>query len=693
MTDRNCLSEHSLSPGPAARSVFAQYWYVDDNTDSLVEIKNHLEVPLVLSPRVRLSTGELLEFVPLMIGPFETVRRSLRAQLSDGLLATSPEPSHGPHRWGNGSRAHSLLGNMQLHPLYPDHASAADFSAWIVVEDTVEGIAIAYPFKTSVASSNQVLEGMWWRPHATISVYYALQNPSDRALGVRLDLFRSDGTRMAVEDLELEPFGFRLLDLSEWVSRDDAEVGGVRLTPADTSGSLLARGMAVEEGRGFSASLEAHAYLGDIPTEGPCELHASTLIFGDLGALLRGVGVIVHPHLLLRNVSRTPLEVECAVAGKDSSGGESRMPLRRMTLEAGEAVHVDLELQRRDSEAGLADGIASLEIVHQGRPTDLVAEVISVDETGDFCLYDRVVNLHSYDLATLAAISFSLSEDRRTFLVVKNVTHRAQRARVLIDYRQGTECYEQVLELAARGFAVVDLAQLRAEQVPDAMNRSLPADARFGGCMIAADEPGTLIGGDPTFVLKRSAGTTGLLGEAAGLASDGFSCLAEPGGPGGGGMAPPPQGVKIYPSTPFPGKECLVSKGCGGEHRAIDVGFTGIKVGRKVFPLEAGRVTDVVRNRPHCDRPDCQPNGVIIRGRDGAYTLYYHVSAPASLKVGDDVGVGTVIGEIDLSGESTGPHLHIERHRAGFGGTFSERESSAGEDFITCNFATGCSHQ
>lgn len=213
MIEKNRLSESSVSPGPAAQWVFAQYWYVDDTTDSVVEVKNHLEIPLILSPRVRLSTGELLELVPLTLRPFETVRLSLRAQLS-GLLVPTPGPFQGPDRWGNGSRAHSLLGNMYLLPLYPDRASAADFSAWIVVEGTVEGIALVYPFKTS-GSSSEVLEGIWWRPYEATSVYYALQNTSDRPLGVRLDVFRSDGVSIAAEDLEVEPLGFQLLDLTE----------------------------------------------------------------------------------------------------------------------------------------------------------------------------------------------------------------------------------------------------------------------------------------------------------------------------------------------------------------------------------------------------------------------------------------------------------------------------------------------
>ena len=56
-------------------------------------------------------------------------------------------------------------------------------------------------------------------------------------------------------------------------------------------------------------------------------------------------------------------------------------------------------------------------------------------------------------------------------------------------------------------------------------------------------------------------------------------------------------------------------------------------------------------------------NGVIIRHSDGTYALYGHV-APGKVKVGQQVPQGYVLGQTDLSGRTTGYHLHFEYWRA-----------------------------
>ena len=55
-------------------------------------------------------------------------------------------------------------------------------------------------------------------------------------------------------------------------------------------------------------------------------------------------------------------------------------------------------------------------------------------------------------------------------------------------------------------------------------------------------------------------------------------------------------------------------------------------------------------------------NGVIIQNSDGRKQLYNHV-AP-TVKVGQTVSAGTLIGRTDRSGNQTGPHLHFETWNA-----------------------------
>jgi hypothetical protein len=79
----------------------------------------------------------------------------------------------------------------------------------------------------------------------------------------------------------------------------------------------------------------------------------------------------------------------------------------------------------------------------------------------------------------------------------------------------------------------------------------------------------------------------------------------------------------------------------------------------------AGKVVKVVRGRKHGDRsrvnelaPYRTGNGVIIQNPDGERQLYGHVT-PA-VKVGQQVAEGELVGHVDNSGNTTGPHVHYE---------------------------------
>lgn len=59
---------------------------------------------------------------------------------------------------------------------------------------------------------------------------------------------------------------------------------------------------------------------------------------------------------------------------------------------------------------------------------------------------------------------------------------------------------------------------------------------------------------------------------------------------------------------------------------------------------------------------------VEIRHADGTSTWYCHLSSYAS-RVGQRVQAGQLIGRVGSTGNSTGPHLHLEVHPAGGGVT------------------------
>src|SRR5690606_16215435 len=103
----------------------------------------------------------------------------------------------------------------------------------------------------------------------------------------------------------------------------------------------------------------------------------------------------------------------------------------------------------------------------------------------------------------------------------------------------------------------------------------------------------------------------------------------------------------------------------GGFHAGID-----IATGGKSAPVHAsfaGAIEKIVRGRKHGDRaasnqpaPGRTGNGLISRSPDGERQLYGHVEVLGSLRVGSKVEAGDKLGVTDLSGNTTGYHVHYE---------------------------------
>ncbi len=104
-----------------------------------------------------------------------------------------------------------------------------------------------------------------------------------------------------------------------------------------------------------------------------------------------------------------------------------------------------------------------------------------------------------------------------------------------------------------------------------------------------------------------------------------------------------------------------VSKDFSNAHRARDITPRNDDDGT-VFACEAGTVSDTEAGMsPGSDHA----NMVIVRGADQMLTVYAHVSP--SVNPGNAVSQDDVLGTVDLSGESSGRHVHLARLTGGDG--------------------------
>jgi hypothetical protein len=183
-----CLVAYYSPAKPASKtpdvSAYAPYWYIDDKTDSFLEINNHLSERLVVVPVLTLSTGKSVKLKPMTIEPRATKRLSLKSQPELTFRGKS-----GEGHWGDGSRANSLLGNARLVPVSPRGSTAEDFSAWILAEDEYERLGmVASMAEIPREAVSTALEGLWWIPYLDTQAYYVLQNSSSIAVNVEMRL-------------------------------------------------------------------------------------------------------------------------------------------------------------------------------------------------------------------------------------------------------------------------------------------------------------------------------------------------------------------------------------------------------------------------------------------------------------------------------------------------------------------------
>lgn len=107
----------------------------------------------------------------------------------------------------------------------------------------------------------------------------------------------------------------------------------------------------------------------------------------------------------------------------------------------------------------------------------------------------------------------------------------------------------------------------------------------------------------------------------------------------------------------------------GGFHAGLDIA-TNRKPG-KVYATFAGTVIKIVRGRKRNQSASVgtvlaagrSGDGCIIRNADGERQLYGHVDILSSIKVGTKVKAGQHIGTTNLSGITTGYHVHYEEWR------------------------------
>lgn len=126
----------------------------------------------------------------------------------------------------------------------------------------------------------------------------------------------------------------------------------------------------------------------------------------------------------------------------------------------------------------------------------------------------------------------------------------------------------------------------------------------------------------------------------------------------------PINGFDPFGLTTWPGSSNMISSGFGSrtdpftqrttDHEAVDIPNGP---GANVVASNSGTVVGIRQGKPGL------ANAVTIEHHDKSVAAYSHIKS--NLKIGDKVVEGLPIGVTDLSGRSTGPHVHYEFYLPG----------------------------
>jgi hypothetical protein len=331
-----------------------------------------------------------------------------------------------------------------------------------------------------------------WPARAGMRSWLFLGNPTDVPVLVSLEHGSSSHT------IELGAGVARTIPLPE--THDDTQAAGsstvssARLSVQGPPGSVRAAGFVEAQGR-FSGSIRFY----DAAMARQPHLFATNLRVG--GA---------SPAMALKNTSDTSVTVTPRFHPVDESGPPFALP--PLTLPARTAKSIDLgslvaaAAERRDLTQ------VSVEVLNDGPPGSVIGGLVAFGARGAYN-YDVPLRDSGFLRQSTGSYPWRIDGDYRSLISVTNVGPVPATLLARIVYPGGVY-YLPADKISLGGTVIVDVRQLRDEQVPDAHGRVLPRQVQAGQFRWS------MLGREPS---ARLAGRTEMVSAMAGISST-YSC-------------------------------------------------------------------------------------------------------------------------------------------------------------------------
>jgi hypothetical protein len=453
---------HRKPPAATEQEVYAAYWTLEPGWHTDIEVRNNItDIPLIVTPTLRLSTGDEIDLAPVTIAPQDVSVISLHealAKVAPQLVGSVGSYGSVMLRYRSSYRKNVYAGSM-IH---------------------YEGKPIAFHFDAQ-GSEDLINEGtresLWWLPNSTTDEYLIVSNSGAKPSRLTVTILDAAGKRYS-QPLFLRAKQTKRFSLRDLVTANGIKdsLGGVTVSVDRGSESVFAANIVFDTSTGFSALMKT---FEDSPTDaiGTVELRAPMLALANPDpALALPEGTELEPRIFLRNTTNAPLAIRGELRWRTSSA-TGVYPLPALSLAPNETRTIDLYSTQRESKFPKDASWANVRLVYTGRYGDLVSIAASYDRELEHGLQTPFTDIVANHWMGGEWHADSL---RHSLITAGNASDKEHTVVFTLHYDGGKSKYEIEQKIAPGDQMFVDVAKIIQSQIPDVSGKTIPTDVTGG---------------------------------------------------------------------------------------------------------------------------------------------------------------------------------------------------------------------
>jgi hypothetical protein len=477
------------------------FWRTDNNFDPVLHLKNILlKQSLDVTPEIYFADGAEYDLPAVHLEPAGVTSIDLRAVIEGDEIPPALKPHISKYEMVGISYQWSwpaVIASIQSTDLSTSlSAASSPLGNKSVVHHSPEAVG------------PQVIHGSWWRATPYTDDIVAVGNTSLAAKHVEVQVSDSVGNVLVKKQLLLPPHQTSLVRVNDLLSGnvDPGDAGGLTILYAGASHAVVASASIEDTTTGFSFTpqlVEQVAKPGE--TAHAVTLHAPGLMLGRADTTMGfAPGTIFTPYAVLHNISPDTITGALYLTSEETSGAPVTRPLDTITVAPGATLKIDMS-RYFPSSTPLPDGIGHLSVAFNGKNSDLLFDVGSVDQSKNY-VFPVVPSIEAPTTSKIFCY-WSLEEGTSTMISVWNYADKSQDATLMLYYGSGGQ-YKIPIHLEPRQTYNLDLMMLVHNRVPDADGKELPEDVGSGSAELVGPkgelDPMTVVVSASTYNVREA---------------------------------------------------------------------------------------------------------------------------------------------------------------------------------------------